>query len=93
MGFSDGGLRKNLGKAATGWAILVTDGIEAWSLGYVGTAVQAGTHGSFGVEAFALEELATNLLSLCSNLGVNDDSWKIEPVSFVREDLIVVARC
>ena len=92
VGFSDGGLWKNWNKAATGWSILVTDGREAWLLGHGGTVVQAGSHGSFGVEAFALEELVTNLLSLCGSLGVEDDSWKIEPVSFVREELIVVSR-
>ena len=92
VGFSDGGLRKNVGKAATGWAILAIDGTEAWILGLGGTAVQAGSHGSFGVEAFALEELVTNLLSLCSNHGVEDNSWKIKSVPYVRENLINVPR-
>ena len=92
IAFSDGGLRKDVGKAATGWYILALDGLEAWVLGVGGTVVQSNKLGSFGIEAFALEELITNLLYLCKNHGVTDNTWKIESTPYVQECLSKVSR-
>ena len=92
IAFSDGGLSKDDRRAATGWFILALDGLEAWILGSGGTVVQSNGFGSFAIEAFALEDLITNLLYLCNNHGVSDNSWKIESTPYVQERLTKVSR-
>ena len=85
-------MRKVWKKAATGWAIVAMEQGKAWVLGRGGTKVEATSSGSFGVEAFALEELVNELLGLCNNQGVCDDSWIIEPITFVQEWLVTINR-
>ena len=87
MGFSDGGLRRNSSgdKAATGWAIFALEGKEAWLLGEGGTLILAHSHGSFGAEAYALEELTASLTYLYDHSGTTDNSWKNCPVQYITE--------
>ena len=66
--------------------------LGAWILGTGGSVVQSNMLGSFGIEAFALEKLITNLLYLCNNHGVTDNTWKIESTPYVQECLINVSR-
>ena len=92
LGFSDGGLRKEVGKAAVGWVVVaVVDGI-CWHLGRGGACVDCGEAGSFLVEAIAFETLIDNITTLCMNTGVCDDSWQRISVKFSTESERITSR-
>ena len=52
----------------------------------------AHSHGSFGAEAYALEELTTSLVYLCDRTGVTDNSWKICPAQYATEHITRILR-
>ena len=92
LGFSDGGLRKEVGKAALGWVVVaVVDG-TCWLLGRGGACVDCGEAGSFLVEAIAFETLIDNITTLCMNTGVCDDSWQRISVNFSSESERITSR-
>ena len=93
LAFSDGGLRKEVGKAAVGWVIVaVVDG-GCWMLGKGGATVECGAAVFFLVEALAFETLIDNVTTLCMNNGVRDDSWRYESAIFSTELVLDVKRC
>lgn len=57
-----------------------------------GTLVEAGSAGSFGIEAFALDELVGSLFTLCRNQGVKDGSWKVVSAPYSVSELLGVKR-
>ena len=92
MGFSDGGLRKEAGKAAVGWVIVAVVNGVCWLLGKGGACIEIGEGGSFLIEAVAFETLIDNITTLCMNIGVQDDSWQNAPVDFSTEMEHVISR-
>ena len=92
VGFSDGGLRKEVLKAATGWTIVAIENGKAWLLGSGGMLVKCGEAGSFLVEALALEALINELTVLCKSSGVLDNSWQNTALQFSRDKLLVLGR-
>ena len=93
VGFADGGLRRNTGKAAIGWFIAAINKEGVWRLGDGGSRVDVDSAGSFAVEAWALECLVDNLLCLTHfTNGARDDSWMSEPTGFSLEELVEVRR-
>ena len=78
IGFSDGGLRGNSGKASIGWVIVAVNDRGVWQLGSGGMAVNCGAGGSFAVEAIGLEVLVDKVGYLTKyDKGVDDASWMV----------------
>ena len=92
MGFSDGGLRKESGRAAIGWIVVALVDKQCWLLGKGGSGVDIGEAGSFLIEAVALETLLDIITSLCMKTGVRDCSWQRTPVDFSIESEPTVTR-
>ena len=93
VGFADGGVRRNTGKAAVVWFIAAINKEGVWKIGEGGSRVEVDNAGSFSVEAWALESLVDNLLCLThSASGVLDGSWMTEPCNYTLEEA-VVAQC
>ena len=94
IGFSDGGLRKNVNKAAVGWVIVAVTEEGIWQVGKGGKFIKCGDAGSFGVEAVALETLvdSLNYLTLIDN-GVRDNSWMVSSLNFSVEYEAEVRKC
>ena len=82
LGFSDGGVRRDVRLAAVGWIIVaVVDGV-CWLVGRGGKKVDCGEMGSFMAEAIALGFLLDNVLLLCNHKGVHDNSWCVNSILF-----------
>ena len=92
LGFSDGGLRKEAGKAAVGWVVVAVVNELCWLLGRGGACVDIGEAGSFLIEAIALETLVDSITTLCMKTGVCDNSWQSTPVDFSVESESVIPR-
>ena len=92
LAFSDGGLRKEVGKAAVGWVIVAVANGACWMLGKGGACVDCGAAGSFLIEAIAFETLIDNITTLCTNTAVCDNTWQHISLIFSTESERTITR-